>query len=452
MTKDQQARLQLSSNSNSFIITINPEYASLVYPLSDLEYDTLKNSIKEDGLHYPITVNPQGEILDGHHRYKICKELEIIPYIKHEIKYFKDSIEEKKFVIDINLRRRQLNDFQRAELSYKLEEIEKERAKLRQLSTLKDVKNTLPIRPIEQDGEKGDTRDIVSKKVGISRGTYERAKTIIKYGSEETKKKLRDGKKSNIYKESEKIRRDQKREELISKMNNSIGHINSEINNVKLICNDFSKIGSETIHDNSIDLIFTDPPYSQEFLYLYEDLARLAVRVLKPGGSLVTYVGNISLPEIIKIFDNQQPGLKFWWQFVVKQNGGHQRIHARGVFARYKSLLWYIKGEKPNELLISNNIGDFIESSPPSKILHDWEQSSIEPEYVIKKLTLENHSVVMDPMMGLGTTGVASIMLNRKFIGIEINVERFEIAEANIKKSNNSSNISNKEESSGDEK
>ena len=315
MTKDQQARLQLSRNSNSFIITINPEYASLVYPLSDLEYDTLKNSIKEDGLHYPITVNPQGEILDGHHRYKICKELEIIPHIKHEIKYFKDSIEEKKFVIDINLRRRQLNDFQKAELAYKLEEIEKERARLRQLSTLKEVKDTLPIRPIERDSEKGDTRDIVSKKVGISRGTYERAKTIIKYGSEETKKKLIDGK-SSIFKESEKIRKDQKREELISQMNNNnSSYYNniSENNNVKLICNDFSEIDSnKTIPDNSIDLIFTDPPYGEQYLYLYEDLAQLAIRVLKPGGTLVFFVGHIILDEVFNIFYRHRTDLKYW--------------------------------------------------------------------------------------------------------------------------------------------
>jgi ParB-like chromosome segregation protein Spo0J len=94
------------------MITVNPEYSSLVYPLSDLEYETLKNSIKEDGLHYPITVNEKGEVLDGHHRYKISKELDLP--ISHEIKYFKDLIEEKKFVIDINLKRRQLNDFQKA--------------------------------------------------------------------------------------------------------------------------------------------------------------------------------------------------------------------------------------------------------------------------------------------------------------------------------------------------
>ena len=34
--------------------------------------------------------------------------------------------------------------------------------------------------------------------------------------------------------------------------------------------------------------------------------------------------------------------------------------------------------------------------------------------------------------MGSGTTGIAALNLNRKFIGIEIDKERFEIAKANI--------------------
>lgn len=103
------------------MIKIDPQYSKLIYPLSNLEYETLKNSIKESGLHYPIVINSKGEILDGHHRYEICKELDI-PF-KYEIKNFDNPIEEKRFVIDINLKRRQLNDFQKAELAYKLEDI-----------------------------------------------------------------------------------------------------------------------------------------------------------------------------------------------------------------------------------------------------------------------------------------------------------------------------------------
>ena len=37
----------------------------------------------------------------------------------------------------------------------------------------------------------------------------------------------------------------------------------------------------ENIANNSIDLIFTDPPYNEASLSLYGDLARLADRVLK---------------------------------------------------------------------------------------------------------------------------------------------------------------------------
>ena len=52
-----------------------------------------------------------------------------------------------------------------------------------------------------------------------------------------------------------------------------------------------TKCGFNTYFDSSIDLIFTDPPYNGDSLLLYKDLARLADRVLKPGGSLITYFG-----------------------------------------------------------------------------------------------------------------------------------------------------------------
>ena len=66
-------------------IKINPEYSKLVNPLSNLEYEILKNSIKEMDLYYPIIINPREVILDGHHRYKICKELDIPIKLKLKI-------------------------------------------------------------------------------------------------------------------------------------------------------------------------------------------------------------------------------------------------------------------------------------------------------------------------------------------------------------------------------
>ena len=52
-------------------------------------------------------------------------------------------------------------------------------------------------------------------------------------------------------------------------------------------------------------------------------------------------------------------------------------------------------------------MSDTIQSTAPSKTLHEWEQSTIEAEHVISRLTVEGQTI-MDPMMGSGTTGVAS--------------------------------------------
>jgi hypothetical protein len=75
------------------------------------EYESLKQSIKENGLWVPIVVNKDEVILDGHHRYKACVELDNGP--KTVTKEFNDELDEQIFVMDSNITRRQLNNFQR---------------------------------------------------------------------------------------------------------------------------------------------------------------------------------------------------------------------------------------------------------------------------------------------------------------------------------------------------
>ena len=43
------------------------------------------------------------------------------------------------------------------------------------------------------------------------------------------------------------------------------------------------------------------------------------------------------------------------------------------------------------------------------------------------------NDIIIDPFMGSGTTGVAALLENRKFIGIEVNPEYFDIALKRIK-------------------
>lgn len=54
------------------------------------------------------------------------------------------------------------------------------------------------------------------------------------------------------------------------------------------------------------------------------------------------------------------------------------------------------------------------------------------PERCIKLFTYEG-DVVLDPFMGSGTTGVACINNNRKFIGIELDEKYYDISCKRIK-------------------
>ena len=113
-------------------LIVNQEYEKLLPKLPIDEYEALKQSVKSEGQHFPISVNSKGIVLDGHHRLRICRELGLEP--KFEVKDFPSELHEKRFVIESNLLRRQLTTFQRVEMAKPLLEIEKELAKERQLS------------------------------------------------------------------------------------------------------------------------------------------------------------------------------------------------------------------------------------------------------------------------------------------------------------------------------
>jgi 16S rRNA G966 N2-methylase RsmD/disulfide oxidoreductase YuzD len=100
-------------------IRFHPEYEKIVPKLKPEEYQELKSSIAENGLYYPIIINKDGFILDGHHRFKACNELGILKLketTKFEVKSFDSKYSERIFVIDTNLTRRQLEPYSRVEL------------------------------------------------------------------------------------------------------------------------------------------------------------------------------------------------------------------------------------------------------------------------------------------------------------------------------------------------
>ena len=65
--------------------------------------------------------------------------------------------------------------------------------------------------------------------------------------------------------------------------------------------------------------------------------------------------------------------------------------------------------------------------------IHPTQKPVLLMEYLIKTYSNEG-DIVLDNAMGSGTTGIACIRTNRKFIGIEIGQDYFEIAKNRIEK------------------
>jgi ParB-like chromosome segregation protein Spo0J len=213
-------------------LSLNPEYDKLLPKMSIEEFGELKASIQTEGQHYPIIANEDLEVLDGHHRFRACVELGIEP--DFEVRKFDDKLHEKKFVIEANLRRRHLNNFQLVELAVPLLEIEKALAKTRQSKGGKNGRD-MQLGITSDDAApdiKAKVTEVVAKKAGVSTRTLERGKKIMEKASEDDKQKLREGKTSisKVYQEivtnenphSEKVVDDFVREESPREVQNKV--------------------------------------------------------------------------------------------------------------------------------------------------------------------------------------------------------------------------------------
>ena len=89
----------------------------------------------------------------------------------------------------------------------------------------------------------------------------------------------------------------------------------------------------ESVPDESVALILTDPPYNAESVPLYGDLARHAARVLMPGGSLVAYAGQHAF---IDVLPRVAAHLRYWWVFALRHSGGTALLKGKRVFVAWK--------------------------------------------------------------------------------------------------------------------
>lgn len=99
------------------IFIINEEYMNALPRPSYVERNALKMKIIEKGQMEPIKVNNKMEILDGYTRYDILAERGL--RIKYEVRDFDTPEAESDYVVETNVMRRHLNNFQKVETMYK---------------------------------------------------------------------------------------------------------------------------------------------------------------------------------------------------------------------------------------------------------------------------------------------------------------------------------------------
>ena len=101
--------------------------AATIPPMSEDEYASLKSDIEANGLREPITLL-DGKILDGRHRFRACKELNIKPATREMPK----ALNPVAYVLSLNLHRRHLAASQRAMIGIAVEKELAKAAKQRQ--------------------------------------------------------------------------------------------------------------------------------------------------------------------------------------------------------------------------------------------------------------------------------------------------------------------------------
>lgn len=183
---------------------------------------------------------------------------------------------------------------------------------------------------------------------------------------------------------------------------------------------------AKSIPDQSVDLIFTDPPYLREFIPLYGWVAREAARVLKLGGFACVYAGTYWKFEVMKQLDT---GLDYFFDMILLNGGNSPYMWQRHVISRHKSILVYMR--KGENSIPRSNVLSFWTGGGEDKRYHIWGQDESSARYYIDCFSKPG-DVVFDPFTGGGITCAVCKILDRRFLGFEIDPESAEIARARV--------------------
>lgn len=192
---------------------------------------------------------------------------------------------------------------------------------------------------------------------------------------------------------------------------------------VTLYCGDAATV-APLLEPESVDLIFTDPPYPKDFDGVWGTLAR-AADTLKAGRSLFTFCGHYQVPLVMETL---RPSVRWHWLCTVPNKGARPRIWGFHVEACFKPVLWFTKGWPMWWPTHNKCISDELTVEPgmwEGAALHKWGQGQVRSPIFY---ATEPQGLVLDPFVGSGTTLRTAKDLGRRAIGIEIEPKYCEIA------------------------
>lgn len=221
-----------------------------------------------------------------------------------------------------------------------------------------------------------------------------------------------------------------------------------------LNCYDFIK----TMKSNSIDLILTDPPYNISkystgnihFNYRKEINNNIATwdkvplkieflshefkRILKPTGNLFIFTSYNQIGQWHEILDPLFTSFQF---MVWHKTNPPPKIFRAGFLNSCELIICaWNKGHTWN-FSTQNEMHNFIESpicSAPERLKDPFHPTQ-KPIAILKKIisiASNPNDLVFDPFMGVGSTCVASLELQRRFVGCEIDKSYFGASQKRI--------------------
>lgn len=213
-------------------------------------------------------------------------------------------------------------------------------------------------------------------------------------------------------------------------------------------CGDSVELLKE-LPDESIDLVFTSPPYNRkrndkysfyddQIIDYYDFLCKITdelIRVTKKWVIINIQKNYYNKKDVFNYFGNYADKII---EVIIWEKSNPMPASGFNVTNAYEFFI--VLGERPlrsNETYTKNHITTSVNSNMPK--CHKAVMKQEVAEWFITHFSDEN-DVVFDPFLGIGTTAIACVKYNRHYIGFDISEEYIKMAQERIQ--NNANQIS----------